>query len=109
MNSLFFLLLPPSPSSTPLYQEKEILKGPIHTTIGVYPNTDRGLWKINGVDASRLEKHIQYNKEWRWGRALFVDGTCVYPGNVRREDIDRIEAELKEKPIVIQKDTAPYR
>jgi len=82
--------------------------GPIHTTIGVYPKPDRYLWKINGVAEEFLEDHIAYNKKWRFGRALFVDGKCVYPGHVAQEDIDRIEAELEAEPIVRTRDTAPY-
>ena len=84
-------------------------KGPIHTTIGVYPRPDRYLWKINGVAEENLEEHIAYNKLWRFGRALFVDGKCVYPGRVAPEDIARIEAELEAEPIVLDRDTAPYR
>lgn len=84
-------------------------KGPIHTTIGVYPKPDRYLWKINGVAEEHLQAHITYNRNWRPGRALFVDGKCVYPGNVSPDDIARIEAELEADPIVRDRDTAPYR
>lgn len=82
--------------------------GVIHTTIGVYLNTDRAFWKINGVSEDHLESHIEYNMHWRPGWALFVNGVCVYRGSVRDEDILRIEAELASEPIVLERDTAPY-
>lgn len=49
----------------------------IHHTRGVYPN---GEYKDNAVLAEHLEGHIEYNKTFRFGRALFVDGVMVYAG-----------------------------
>lgn len=75
----------------------------IHTTIGVYPNGD---CKVNGVDSEHLESHIQYNKDFRVGRALFVDGVCVYKGFV---DESVLEAwKEKAKTITRTRCTAPY-
>ncbi len=49
----------------------------INTTIGLYPN---GEYKINGVGDNNLESHIEYNKVYRPGRALFLNGKCIYKG-----------------------------
>ena len=77
----------------------------IHTTIGVYPD---GSTKINGVLDENLESHIDYNLVMRPGRALFVDGKCVHEGFVAKGILKTIETDLKNKPIVMTKDTAPY-
>jgi hypothetical protein len=58
----------------------------IHHTRGVYPNGD---FRDNAVSAEDLEGHIQYNKFWRFGRALFVDGVLVYAGHVSKEILDK--------------------
>lgn len=49
----------------------------IHTTIGLYSNGD---YVVNGVHEDHLDDHIKYNTTFRGGRALFVDGKCVYIG-----------------------------
>ena len=54
----------------------------IHHTRGVYPNGD---FRDNAVSAEHLEGHIEHNKTWRPGRALFVDGVLVYAGLVSKE------------------------
>lgn len=77
----------------------------IHTTIGVYNNGDR---KVNGVPSEDLAAHIRYNTVMRFGRALFLDGLCIYNGCLSWERCKEIEKELAEKPIVMEKDTAPY-
>jgi hypothetical protein len=76
----------------------------IHQTIGVYPNGD---YKMNGVPSEHLENHIEYNKLWRWGRALIVDGVVVYKGNVHEETLKMI---LDKIPTMYKptKDTQPY-
>lgn len=42
-----------------------------HLTLGIYSN---GQYKFNVVRDEDLESHIEYNKTWRWGRLLYVDG-----------------------------------
>lgn len=75
----------------------------IHTTIGVYNNGDM---KINGVTSKYLQTHIQYNKDTRPGRALFVDGKCVHSGYLDEARVKELEKQLKD--IKVTKDTAPY-
>ena len=48
-----------------------------HLTIGVYSN---GQWKYNVVRDEDLQEHIEYNKTWRPGRLLYVDGKRVWNG-----------------------------
>lgn len=43
----------------------------MHVTVGVYMN---GQYKYNIVRDEDLENHIKYNKIFRFGRGLFVDG-----------------------------------
>lgn len=53
-----------------------------HLTLGIYSN---GQYKFNVVRDEDLESHIEYNKTWRWGRLLYVDGKRVWNGCVKTE------------------------
>ena len=75
----------------------------LHKTYGVY--YDRS-WKRNAVDPADLEAHIAYNKSWRWGRALIVDGVVVHTGYFREADI---EAFVKYELPVIDEGWEPVR
>jgi hypothetical protein len=75
----------------------------LHKTYGVYPN---GSWKRNAVEPGDLQAHIQYNKDWRWGRALIVDGKVEYNGYFRDEEI---QAFVKDKLPKIDADWHPVR
>ena len=78
----------------------------IHHTIGVYLDGSRG--PNNGVRHADLEEHINYNRAFRPGRALFVDGKCVHPGYLSVEMIEEIEQEFVKNPINMSICTAPY-
>lgn len=80
----------------------------IHTTIGVYANPARYMWKVNGVSSEHLDAHINYNKKYRPGRALFVDGECVYSGSLSEAAIADVKVQLQAEPIQVRFDTAPY-
>ena len=75
----------------------------IHTTIGVYLNGD---YKTNGVLPEHLEMHIEYNKKYRLGRGLFVDGKCIYAGYLNSDEVKKFEQ--KAKGIIITECTTPY-
>jgi hypothetical protein len=60
-------------------------------TIGVYSN---GEFKSNIVAPEHLADHIEYNKTNRFGRALFVNGECVYRGFISDELISEWEAKI---------------
>ena len=76
----------------------------IHTTIGIYRD---GSYKTNGVDSEHLQQHIEYNKTYRFGRALVVDGEIVYYGyfNNAKDELKSILANINVKH---DKCTAPY-
>ena len=75
----------------------------IYTTVGVYLNGD---YKTNGVTSEEIESHIEYNKTWRFGRALLVDGKVVHTGYYNESDIPMLEEKFGK--IKIEKDTQPY-
>lgn len=77
----------------------------IHTTIGVYPDLS---FKMNGVSEDLLEQHVQYNRENRPGRALFVDSKCVLKGGLSEEQIIIHEQLFKAEKYKMNKDTRPY-
>lgn len=63
-----------------------------HITIGVYNNNT---YKINIVKPDHLESHVEYNKIFRPGRALFVDGKCVHSGYLSEQRIIEWEDKIK--------------
>jgi hypothetical protein len=65
----------------------------LHRTYGVYPNGD---WKRNAVAPEHLPAHIQYNDDFRPGRALVVDGAVVLPGFVSEETLQSFLKRLPE-------------
>lgn len=75
----------------------------IYTTVGVYGNGD---YKTNGVSEEHIESHIQYNLDFRPGRAFFVEGKCLNKGYLNDEEV-LFWAE-KVKNIEIKEITAPY-
>ena len=77
----------------------------IYTTIGVYCD---GSYKVNGVEEADIRTHVEYNKVFRFGRALIVDGEIVNLGYFKKEALEKI---IKEKGLgEIRKTscTAPY-
>jgi hypothetical protein len=77
----------------------------IHTTIGVYNNGDI---KTNGVSEEHLETHIQYNLDYRPGRAFFVNGECLNKGYLDDERIAEYTEMFKDPKWIVTKCTAPY-
>lgn len=55
-----------------------------HLSIGVYAS---GKHVVNIVCPEHLENHIEYNTTLRFGRALFINGSCVHKGYLDDEDI----------------------
>lgn len=82
----------------------------IHTTVGVYLGfcTQLNGNAINGVDPEHLQDHIHYNKTYRGGRALFVDGECVYPGYLSEEQVQYFKENIIPQITPRDKCTAPY-
>ena len=67
----------------------------IYSTIGVYPDGEK---KFNGVASQDLGSHIVYNINNRPGRALFLEGRCIYRGFLDSETISKLEKEFSETP-----------
>ena len=63
-------------------------------TVGVYHNDS--FWKQNCVAREHIVSHIWYNLTYRWGRSLFIDGMCVYPGALDRNKIPMWQNRLKD-------------
>lgn len=78
-----------------------------HVTVGVYCN-DNDNHKINIVRPEHLESHIEYNKTWRWGRALFVDGVCVNQGYLSDEKVVEWTKRIAEMNIDTSKPSELY-
>ena len=78
----------------------------LHTTIGLYANLT---FKMNGVKPEHLETHIEYNKTHRFGRALFVDGKCVYKGYLSDDQIKLHEQLFKNPKYIATKCNVPYQ
>lgn len=81
-----------------------------HLTLGIYPN---GNYVYNVVRDEDLEYHIEYNKIWRFGRLLYVDGKRVYNGCIKEthlEKFDKIAKDFyKNNHINMYQPTIPYR
>lgn len=76
-----------------------------HITIGVYANDD---YKVNVVKDEDLVSHIEYNKVFRYGRALFVDGKCENQGYLSDIKIREWEDKIKQMDIDKRVATYPY-
>jgi hypothetical protein len=67
-----------------------------HITVGVYLTGDH---KVNVVDSSDLNDHIEYNKRLRFGRALFLDGECIHEGYLSKDSIKEWENKISNMDI----------
>ena len=82
-----------------------------HLTLGIYAN---GQYKYNVVRDEDLENHIEYNKTFRFGRLLYVDGIRVYDGCENRKEkldgYDKIAEEFyRNNKVNMNIPTIPYR
>lgn len=79
---------------------------PNHFTVGVYKNNQ---FKTNIVKEEHLESHIEYNKTFRFGRGLFVDGKCVNKGYLSDEQVAEWEKRIAEMKPDLSRSTEPYQ
>jgi hypothetical protein len=81
-----------------------------HLTLGIYANKE---FKFNVVRDEDLSSHIEYNKIFRFGRILYVDGKRVYDGCIKPEYLpkyDKIAEEFySNNSINMNKPTIPYQ
>lgn len=78
----------------------------IHTTIGLYAD---GSFKMNGVKPEHLKDHVEYNKTYRAGRTLFVDGKLIHKGCHNNEQIKDFQKRIKRENLKADNCTAPYQ
>jgi len=81
-----------------------------HLTLGIYAN---GQCTHNIVKEEDLENHIRYNKIFRFGRLLYVDGKRVHDGSIQaKEDLERYDRIAEEffrnQKTTISLPTIPY-
>ena len=68
----------------------------------------KGVYKGNIVRDEDLEDHIQYNKKFRFGRGLFLDGKCINQGYLSGEQVRNWEKRISEMEFDLTHDTRPY-
>lgn len=78
----------------------------IYTTIGLYVN---GSFKVNGVLPQDLKEHVEFNKKYRFGRGLFVDGSCVHKGYLDDDEIQAFEEKIKVENLKAVRCTMTYK
>lgn len=82
-------------------------KSPIITSVGIYASGD---YKTNGVISEHLPVHIRYNVNYRFGRALMVNGYVIYPG-LYSNNLSPLNERINKRKLnelKIEKDTQPY-
>lgn len=78
----------------------------MHVTVGVYKNND---YKYNIVRDEDLENHIEYNKIFRFGRGLFLDGKCIHKGYLSDEQVKIWESKISSMEFNMNTNTRPYK
>lgn len=66
-----------------------------HSKVGVYANGERK--EVDNIPDSYLINEVEYDIMYRIGRALFIDSTFIYEGDLTIERCMEIEKELKNK------------
>lgn len=78
----------------------------VNHTRRVYNSGD---YTDNGVRKEHLKDHIEYNKKYRPGTALFINGVCVNLGYLGKERCAKIEELIKGLEIKITPSSLPYQ
>lgn len=78
----------------------------MHVTVGVYKNNN---YKYNIVRDEDLENHIEYNKIFRFGRGLFLDGKYIHKGYLSDEQVKNWEDKISSMEFNMNTDTRPYK
>lgn len=80
----------------------------IYTTVGVYGNGD---YVVNGVHIKDISEHVKYNINTRTGRALFVQGICIYHGFLPPTEVQKWEQRIQSNPeeFELTEETKPYK
>lgn len=59
-----------------------------HLVLNIYAN---GEYLFEYVNNSDLKEYIDYNKVWRFGRLIYVDGKRVYNGSIKSDSLDKYD------------------
>lgn len=76
-----------------------------HISVGVYAN---GRYVVNIVKDEHLKDHIEYNKTFRFGRGLFVDGECLNQGYLSGDQVKNWKKRISEMNIDTSVSSEPY-
>ena len=59
-----------------------------HLVLNMYAN---GEYVFENVSQSELKAYIEYNKLWRFGRLIYVDGKRVYNGCIENGYLEKYD------------------
>ncbi len=65
----------------------------MYSCIRVYNNSDEVHKTYFSLE--EMEAWLDYNRKWRFGCALFVDGVCKYQGYLCKERCDGLEEKFR--------------
>lgn len=80
-----------------------------HLVLNIYAS---GNYKYNVVRDCDLKDNIEFNKTWRFGRIIYVDGKRVYDGCIVKEALSKYDDIAKEfyenNTVDMMQPTIPY-
>lgn len=78
------------------------------TVVSVYGN---GEYVINGVEIKEFSAYIRNTIKYGTGRALFIQGVCMYHGFLPPNDVEKWERKIQSNPddFLAQEITKPYK
>lgn len=81
-----------------------------HLSLRLYPNKD---YVINVVSDANLASHVEYNKTYRFGCILYIDGVRKTNGCLKEDCLKEYDEYasnlLKTLDIDLTKETTPFR
>lgn len=80
-------------------------KQKLNTTVRLYSD---GSYKVNGVKSIHLEGHIHYNKCYRPGCALFLNGDLIFRGSISNENIYNFQNNILPNIPKAEEQTVPF-
>lgn len=80
-----------------------------HLVLNIYAS---GNYKYNVVRDRDLKDNIEFNKTWRFGRIIYVDGKRIYDGCIVKEALSKYDDIAKEfyenNTVDMMQPTIPY-
>lgn len=59
-----------------------------HLVLNLYASGDYTVDKVNDIE---LRNYVEFNKKWRFGRLIYVDGQRVYNGCIKDDCIEKYD------------------